>query len=220
MVADRGGTSYGDANLLLGNGDGTFRPSTTVSVGNFFPYWGVASDFNGDGKLDFAVVDFDSITVILGNGDGTFQAPVTTQGIGEAVFAAAADLNGDGKLDLVTANSYSNTVSVALGNGDGTFQTQSTYNQGPNPIGVAIADFNGDGKLDIAVANDGPTGATGSFTVLRGKGDGTFTVTPGGNIGCNPISVALADFNGDGRPDLAVFNVQSTEATILMNTSH
>jgi hypothetical protein len=218
IVADRGGILPGDAELLLGNGDGTFQPAKIA--GNFSSAWGVVGDFNGDGKLDFAGVTALGITVILGNGDGTFQAPIMSSSIGEAVFAAAADLNGDGKLDLVTANGLSNTVSVALGNGDGTFQTPTTYNPGANPTGVAVADFNGDGKLDIAVADGGSGGGTGAFTILRGKGDGTFTITPSQSIGCNPVSVALTDFNGDGKPDLAVFNVQSTEATILLNTSH
>jgi hypothetical protein len=77
----------------------------------------------------------------------------------------------------------------------------------------------GDGKIDIAVANAGSGGGRGSFTILRVKGDGTFTITPSESIGCNPVSVAIADFNKDGKPDLAVFNGGSTEATILLNTS-
>ena len=88
-----------------------------------------------------------------------------------------------------------------------------------DPVGVAIADYNGDGKLDIAVANDGDT-VPGSFTILRGKGDGTFAVTPGGDIGAGVNSMTQADFNGDGKPDLAVFSFGTSEATILLNTSH
>src|SRR6202035_5961542 len=77
-------------------------------------------DFNGDGKLDIAIMD-GQLSVLLGNGDGTFQAPVNYPSV-QGFWIAVADFNRDGKLDLVVNSDSSSTVSVLLGNGDGTFQ--------------------------------------------------------------------------------------------------
>ena len=81
-------------------------------------------------------------------------------------------------------------------------------------MGVSVADFNSDGVPDIAVVNK-----FSSFAILRGNGDGTFTVTPGGKIGSSPASIVTADFDGNGSFDLGVCNIGSNEVTILRNTA-
>src|SRR6266446_3050476 len=107
-------------------------------------------DFNGDGKLDLAVANFDSndISVLLGNGDGSFQAALTFAAGSSPVSVAVGDFNGDGKLDLAVANSGSSYPSVLLGNGDGTFQAALSFAGRSGTSSVAVGDFNGDGKLD------------------------------------------------------------------------
>ena len=115
---------------------------------------------------------------------------------------AIADLRANGKHDLVVANGGSNTVSVLLGNGDGTLQPAVNYAAGANPASVQIGDFNGDGKPDLIVANEGSS----TLSVLLGNGDGTFQPQIVTNLttGQSPSNLAIGDFNGDKRLDVAV----------------
>src|ERR1039457_4989139 len=114
----------------------------------------------------------------------------------------------DGKLDLAAANGVG--VSVLLGNGDGAFQPAVTYAAGTYTESIAVGDFNGDGKLDLVVTNNLSSG--GTVSVLLGNGDGTFQAPRNYNVGTYPYSVAVGDFNGDGKPDLVVTNNTSSTA--------
>ncbi len=191
--------------VQLGNGDGTFG-APIVSSGAPGGSSVAVGDFNGDGRMDVAVAGPGSSTltysVMLGNGDGTFQAPKSGYSNRYPLLMAAADLNGDGKLDLLIASQNGGDgVDVHLGNGDGTFGSGVTYAT-CFAGGFVTGDFNGDGKTDAAVAcNDlGP----GGIDVLIGKGDGTFQPEVTYNAAdYYHWTLAMGDFNGDGRPDLA-----------------
>jgi hypothetical protein len=212
--------------INLGNGDGTFLP------GNVYPTAGqsgkiVVGDFNHDGKLDVAIGSGSpsAISVLLGNGDGTFGAftnyPENGNGVADLVLA---DMNGDGNLDLVTANGQTaNNVGVLLGNPDGSFGPAALYSANGDPQGIAVGDFNGDGRPDVATAGIdtavGATTDTGTVAVLLGNGDGTLAASRQLPIGIDPTATVVADFTGDGKPDLAVaFNdVQFSGAAIFPN---
>jgi hypothetical protein len=223
----------GVVGVLLGNGDGTFQPPQSHASGGFQPYSIAVGDVNADGKFDLLVTNCGSIScadggvvsVLLGNGDGTFQ---TAQSYGSggtwAHSVALGDVNGDGKPDLLVANwctrgndcdnntSGDGVVGVLLGNGDGTFQSAANYDSGGYGAGsVAVGDVNGDSKPDLLVVNlchtydVCPEGVAG---VLLGNGDGTFQNAQQYHSGGNHArAIAVADVNGDGKPDLLTANL-------------
>ncbi len=148
------------AQIFLGNGDGTFQMGASYAVGTQPSSIAVGS-FRRNGRLDLAVASNQGlgVAVLLGNGDGTFQQAVTYASPGAAYWVASADLNGDGKLDLAVANFSLGTsppsteVSVFIGNGDGTFGLPESYPTGGENTFVASGDFNGDKELDLVVTD-------------------------------------------------------------------
>jgi hypothetical protein len=203
----------------------SFLPFLTFDAGGFSVSIAVA-DVNGDGKPDLIAgtpggdfVGAGGVSVLLGNGDGTFDPAVTYDSGGLLAKVAVADVNGDGKLDILAANrcdhyddSCRSVVGVLLGKGDGTFQTVATYAPGGfDAQSIAVADVNRDGRPDLVVTlcedECGFIDSLGMVAVSLGNGDGTFqaavTYSTGGYVAS---SIAVADLNGDGNPDLVVAN--------------
>ena len=165
----------------------------------------VANKNSPNSNVDFFQVS-DPITAVSlsRTDDSTGASPITI---------VAADF-GNGKQDLAIANYGANTVSILLGNGDGTFTAQTPLNTGSGPYSLTAGDFNKDGKLDLAVANFGDN----TVSIFLGNGDGTFTpaTTPTVGVGTAPVSVIAADFDRDGKLDLAVANQNDHAISILL----
>jgi hypothetical protein len=233
--------------ILLGNGDGTFRPKTDFPTGTT-PVAIALADFNGDGKLDLAVANSGSrsLSLLLGNGDGTFQLRTDVALLLTPQSLTVGDFNGDGKADLALGAADATTADMVLmlGNGNGTFQAPvstltatvslpiaTTYIGGA--VSIQSSDFNGDGKADLVVVNNLDTVTRigtrfvtithnifgGTASVFLGNGDGTFQAARTLATGTSPTSMASGDFNGDGRPDFAVNSSVSGNLTIFSNTN-
>ncbi len=197
----------GTVSVLLGNGDGTFQPAVTLPAGGSAVNVAIG-DFNGDGKADLAVANLTpaTVSVLIGDGLGGFAAPVPFSSGNPPGRIIAADFNADSKLDL--AFGTSSGVGVVLGNGDGTFQAVSNY---LSAAGSPIAgDFLGSGNISLAAAT------AAGVVVLPGLGDGTFGSPVSFPLSGTPFALAVADFNGDGRADLAVPDLTGGNLSILL----
>jgi hypothetical protein len=211
-VAQAGPSQAGSVSILIGNGDGTFKPP--VSYATDLGSQAIAvGDFNGDGKLDLVVANNGAgdVSILFGNGDGTFQPAVNYAAGSYPRSVAVGDFNGDGKLDIVVANFGANYFTLLLNNGDGTFRV-SNISLMYGGTAVAVGDLNGDGKLDLVVGNNGgPNGVS----VLLGNGNGTFQAAQ--SFGpADVVALALADLNGDGKLDIVAATQNSNTVNILL----
>ena len=192
--------------LLLGNGSGGLGAPVDFSVGENPATFGV-NDFNADGKLDLAVLDFGfnqgGIYIMLGTGTGSFGSPTRITLTGRAGPLVVADFNRDNKSDIAVSHGGINAgpikISLLLGNGSGGFSAPSDIATGINGALVA-ADFNKDTFLDLASAN----GDAFNLSVMKGDGQGGFSAPTNFPTATSAASITSGDFNGDGKLDLAV----------------
>jgi tetratricopeptide (TPR) repeat protein len=199
-------------------------PSTSYPAG-VDPVGLVAADFQNNGLIDLAAVnELDNTVTILLNqnaNQGTLvEATNSPISLGPKLTAAppsppaitSAVLTSKGFHDLLVTDSTKNIVNILFSNGDGTFVTPPTaIAVGTQPSAIVTADFNGDGFQDFAVANF----KDNTFSVFLGgadtAGNPTFTQVAGSPFALptnvsGPVAMAVADFNGDGKPDLAIVN--------------
>jgi hypothetical protein len=222
--------------VLLGNGDGTFGPKTDF-VTAAMPHWLIVADFNDDGKQDLASANpgSNTVSVLLGNGDGTFAARKDFATGAFPRSLVAADFRKMMKLDLATANTSDGTASILLGKGDGTFDPRTDLGTDTEPQAITSADFDNDGNPDLLTGNTGYSGYSYCYfgcynfffhptiSLLPGRGDGTFASRVDFSLGLSsaqdPVSVATADFNGDGRIDVVVANASSGTVSVLLQSA-
>jgi hypothetical protein len=188
-----------------------------------------AADFNGDGKLDFLVVNYRSRNLVMALGTGSDVLPDVTivplsfeTASDTPVSAAVADFNADGRPDIAIASSHMPYLEVLLGDGTGKFQPIEASL--PSPFGlsrrpprgraVAAGDLNGDGRPDIALVS-----TEGTVALFFGTTGGGFVFEMEFGVSPNAAGIALADLNGDGRLDLTIVDDASDSVQILRGTS-
>jgi hypothetical protein len=224
IIADGVGNA---AEVLLGNGDGSFQPARIYATGNN-PRALAIADVNLDGKPDIVLANQSNndVSILLGNGDGSFL-PAQDYVVGSMPDSVVVgDFNGDGMPDIAIANfdttNTVNDVSILLGNGTGTFPAAVDINSGPTaPFAVVEKDLNGDSRADLILSDR----SGDNVDVLIANGDGTFKTPVVYQTGPSPWfyivgeinwNLSVADFNGDGIPDILVVNRLDNSLNLLI----
>jgi hypothetical protein len=191
--------------ILVGRGDGSFTPAPETFIPDE-PSALVAADLNGDGRVDLAATyaRTQRVVVLLGGGDGTLLAlPPIVAGVTPAALAAA-DLDRDGRLDLVVSGRFA--IAVLLGRGDGTYGAGFEGVVPTDAVSMVAADLEGDGITDVVLggkSNGSDLPIAPAIVVLRGAGDGGFSLLQSLDVAASPLALQIADLDGDGHPDLA-----------------
>jgi len=164
-------------------------------------------DFDNDGKIDFVVCNFNSlsnrqVTLILNKGTGSFGGFELRNfgSAGNALNVAVGDFNKDGNLDVVSLSQSNNNFSLLLGDGNGNLAAPINVAAGDTPQGLEVADFNKDGNPDVIVSS---RGTPNDVRIFLGNGTGGFAAQT--VLSISPaFDIAVADFNQDTNPDFAV----------------
>jgi hypothetical protein len=211
----------GNISINLGTGTGSFTPaSIPMYATGSLPYWIEAGDFNNDGNMDLVTVAASAgkVYVFLGAGNGTFSqsvgSPYTTGTM--PYHVSIGFFNADNIPDFAVANGSSANVSVFIGTGTGSFTiaSGSPYSVGSEPRTISVKDINNDSKADLIVAN----GTGNTISVLLGQATGSFTNAAGSpiSIGTYAYQTAIADYDSDGKMDIAVTNNGSNTMIVLL----
>ncbi|CAF1042277.1 unnamed protein product [Adineta steineri] len=218
--------------IFFGNNNGKFGKPLRFCTGICQGLLSIAvGDFNNDGRLDLAATDhsgpgtstlLDSAYILLNNGSGYFNT-LMSYAVGKLSSPTSItvdDFNNDNQMDLVVVNNYNYNVVILLGNTNGTFLTQMPYSTGSfsAPYSVIAGDLNNDGQQDFAVTNV----YTNNIGVFFGIGNGSFHAQTSLFTGASsaPNALASGDFNGDGKLDLVMSDIDLNTIVILLNTCH
>lgn len=201
-----GQTSSGGVVQVFLGGALSLQPLAPIGVGDL-PLAIDFGDFNRDGRPDLITANNGSanVSILLGNGDGTFQTPTTRAAVGGPRTIAVADFDRDGAQDLAVSTTQPPSVNVFFGDGTGRFPNSLpqplSVGSGDIPSSVSARDFNGDGAPDIVVAGETNNSVR---LFLRAPAD-TRRFQSAQVVGVNrrPVSLAVGDFDGDGRYDTA-----------------
>jgi hypothetical protein len=198
----------GTLSVLLGNGDGSFQSARTIGLGASAFINSVAVGDLGNGHDDIVVGNGNgTVEVLRGNGDGTFQSPQAIQ-VGSAGGVALGDFLGNGRQDIVTYTA-NGIVNLLPNNGNGTFGSPITTQTGVGLGQVTVGDFFRNGHFGLAFTTSTipisvfDSGTPTGVLVLRTNNDGTFQNAGGFLAGFGTDSLAVGDFAGHGRIDLA-----------------
>ena len=222
-------TEWGSVEVLLGDGQGGFAARHLYQLQAKNPYGLAVADLNADGRPDVVTTNFDYydgfVSVLLGNGDGTLSYDVNSSNFAASLYPAAVavgDFTSDGVPDLVITGFAEGGTAVLPGLGDGTFPAQIGVPGSHASDSLAAADFNGDGRLDVLTLGEG-SDDYGPASLFLGHGNGFFEGPQDVDIGgWYPGSPDAGDYNGDGRPDLAVgvgFTFGNVSVSVLLNNA-
>jgi hypothetical protein len=207
--------------VMFGNGNGTFQAAISLATApsGGGGAMGVAiGDVNNDGKPDLLASNFSQNTVgiLLNTGNKTFAAAITVPTLAGPAGLFVADFDHDGNLDFVVANFSFNTGVVRYGAGDGTFARNIPVAAGSGPVSAFAANFSAPGSGDLIFADNRGNGVT-FVTAAEDTFTDTFMFPSSPNVSPKPAYAIGADFNGDGKPDIAVVNFSENNVVILLN---
>jgi hypothetical protein len=200
--------------VLFGDGSGGFA-IVGFGVGNSSSSV-AADDLNSDGNLDLVTASSlsDDVSVFLGDGAGGFSAAASFRTYRKPHFVTTGDLDSDGNVDILTLDREEEIdwITILFGNGQGHFSELTKLYVGTQLQSIKTSDFNLNGNVDLVTSDQ----STNRISIWGGNGRGEFGRDSFG-VHAGPRSVAMADFNGDGTPDVAAASQHLNVVSVLLN---